>query len=336
MSTTTATAPVTFTWPYEGSQVVVTGNFDNWSQSLPLHKEQEDGPFAGTRDFDVGYEIQYKFVVDGRWCIDLAAGIIRDESGNENNVLRVEALSQSEENRDIQLSKADQTVEDMPSQIPESITTHTPELVAAEAASMASNPLSTTTTTKPNNNSSDPAYDDSQMPSFTVRPVNMMEATFAAARAAENIEDVAVGSMSAADHHHEFVAPAKPQRHDSATATNPREVDPESEVTANESSSSENWDADEEDAGVDTTTAQRIPGAYATSQEDDDLDRLRAEDDDSERDLLQPAEDIAETRPRSSIPRYNIEDDAQYTNNAEPSSSGGKDPKRWKWWCSIL
>ncbi|KAJ3291931.1 hypothetical protein HK104_005687 [Borealophlyctis nickersoniae] len=84
---------VTFTWPHGGTTVIVTGTFDNWSQSHPLHKRDDgSGVFTGSRVFTHAEhaEIQYKFVVDGVWRADHDAPQCADGHGGVNNLLRIE------------------------------------------------------------------------------------------------------------------------------------------------------------------------------------------------------------------------------------------------------
>ncbi|RKO86206.1 hypothetical protein BDK51DRAFT_24651 [Blyttiomyces helicus] len=58
--------PVSFSWSHPAQEsVIVTGNFDDWSKSLPLEKVGEK--WVGVREFDDGQELLYKFVVDGVW-----------------------------------------------------------------------------------------------------------------------------------------------------------------------------------------------------------------------------------------------------------------------------
>ncbi|KAJ3776630.1 hypothetical protein FB446DRAFT_607252, partial [Lentinula raphanica] len=71
--------------PYtEPSVVIVTGSFDEWSQSVRLQK-REDG-FQGTAEITWNEKIAYKFVVDGQWVVNSQEPTEADNSGNVNNV----------------------------------------------------------------------------------------------------------------------------------------------------------------------------------------------------------------------------------------------------------
>ncbi|RCK63903.1 hypothetical protein Cantr_10832 [Candida viswanathii] len=82
----------TFTWPAGPQEVILTGTFDDWSQSLPLVK-QTDGSFSlevplpGETD-----DITYKYVVDGEWKVNPEEATTKDDAGNENNVIVKEQL----------------------------------------------------------------------------------------------------------------------------------------------------------------------------------------------------------------------------------------------------
>ena len=78
-------------WPYwVGSKIEVTGDLvGGWNRRVPLQffKEQE---VWRTQLWGVPPGVhQYKFIVDGRWCADLAAPSLLDEYGNVNNVVSV-------------------------------------------------------------------------------------------------------------------------------------------------------------------------------------------------------------------------------------------------------
>ncbi|GAV99458.1 carbohydrate-binding module family 48 partial [Lentinula edodes] len=76
---------VTFHWPHtEPNSVIVTGSFDEWSQSKRLQKG-EDG-FKGTAEINWNEKITYKFVVDGQWVVNNQEPTEADNSGNVNNV----------------------------------------------------------------------------------------------------------------------------------------------------------------------------------------------------------------------------------------------------------
>jgi hypothetical protein len=54
----------TFSWAHPANEVFVTGDFDDWKQTIKL--EKEDGVFKKTVELPTGKH-QYKFVVDGTW-----------------------------------------------------------------------------------------------------------------------------------------------------------------------------------------------------------------------------------------------------------------------------
>lgn len=87
---------ITFIWPYPANTVVATGTFDNWSCSLPLEK-QGDTFTASTQVDETITELQYKFVVDGVWCVDEAKEVTVDGKGNRNNIMRVQVESRQGE-----------------------------------------------------------------------------------------------------------------------------------------------------------------------------------------------------------------------------------------------
>ncbi|CAH00522.1 Mdg1p [Kluyveromyces lactis] len=60
----------TFTWPKGPQEVVVTGNFDNWTGSLPLVK-QPSGDFSLTMPLPPNDDDKFvfKFIVDGEWVV---------------------------------------------------------------------------------------------------------------------------------------------------------------------------------------------------------------------------------------------------------------------------
>ncbi|EJD53638.1 hypothetical protein AURDEDRAFT_20347, partial [Auricularia subglabra TFB-10046 SS5] len=66
--------------------VVVTGTFDNWSQSVPMTKTESG--FEATVSVPWDTDVVYKFVVDGQWLIDHQQPQQYDGSGSVNNVTR--------------------------------------------------------------------------------------------------------------------------------------------------------------------------------------------------------------------------------------------------------
>jgi hypothetical protein len=72
----------------EASLVVLTGTFNNWSQSQLLFAREGD-EWVCRVDLDPGV-YQYKFIVDGDWLLDPSnPDTAEDEAGNVNNVLEV-------------------------------------------------------------------------------------------------------------------------------------------------------------------------------------------------------------------------------------------------------
>jgi hypothetical protein len=72
----------------DASIVVLTGSFNNWSQSQ-LVFGRESGEWVCRVDLDPGV-YQYKFIVDGNWLLDPSnPETVEDEAGNLNNVLEV-------------------------------------------------------------------------------------------------------------------------------------------------------------------------------------------------------------------------------------------------------
>lgn len=72
----------------EASLVVLTGTFNNWSQSQLLFAREGD-EWVCRVDLDPGV-YQYKFIVDGDWLLDPSnSDTAEDEAGNVNNVIEV-------------------------------------------------------------------------------------------------------------------------------------------------------------------------------------------------------------------------------------------------------
>ncbi|KAI8845603.1 immunoglobulin E-set [Chytriomyces cf. hyalinus JEL632] len=85
---------VSFVWDsHQGNHksVIVTGSFDNWSQSVTMVKDAaNDARYLATvtlgPSFKKGDKITYKFIVDGEWRVSPSQPTEHDASGNENNV----------------------------------------------------------------------------------------------------------------------------------------------------------------------------------------------------------------------------------------------------------
>ncbi|HEX8354121.1 MAG TPA: DUF3471 domain-containing protein [Pyrinomonadaceae bacterium] len=72
----------------DASVVVLTGSFNNWSQSQLLFAREGD-EWVCRVDLDPGV-YRYKFIVDGDWLLDPSnPDTAEDEAGNLNNVLEV-------------------------------------------------------------------------------------------------------------------------------------------------------------------------------------------------------------------------------------------------------
>eukprot|EP01116_Phalansterium_solitarium_P019420 TRINITY_DN539_c0_g1_i3.p2 TRINITY_DN539_c0_g1~~TRINITY_DN539_c0_g1_i3.p2 ORF type:complete len:197 (+),score=29.15 TRINITY_DN539_c0_g1_i3:61-591(+) len=76
-----------FCWPYGGENVTVCGSFSNWTQKIPLTKD-DDGVWKTSLPLPVG-TYQFKYVVDGTWCYDMKKPTCTDSAGNTNNFVRI-------------------------------------------------------------------------------------------------------------------------------------------------------------------------------------------------------------------------------------------------------
>ncbi|KAL6948543.1 hypothetical protein ACO0QE_001011 [Hanseniaspora vineae] len=90
---------VTFTYPAGPNEVIVTGDFDLWRQSLPLVK-QIDGAFSLTMPIPVkslrdGNRLYFKYVVDGKWTIssDYPKASSSEDSSIFNNYIEIDEES---------------------------------------------------------------------------------------------------------------------------------------------------------------------------------------------------------------------------------------------------
>ncbi|CAO2650124.1 Nn.00g014160.m01.CDS01 [Neocucurbitaria sp. VM-36] len=79
----------TFTWEHSAHEVFVTGTFDDWRKTVKL--EKEDGIFKKTVELPKTHT-QYKFVVNGNWCVNDSARKEDDGHGITNNVLLPEDI----------------------------------------------------------------------------------------------------------------------------------------------------------------------------------------------------------------------------------------------------
>uniref|UniRef100_A0A1I8A6E4 5'-AMP-activated protein kinase subunit beta-1 n=1 Tax=Steinernema glaseri TaxID=37863 RepID=A0A1I8A6E4_9BILA len=81
--------PVVFKWK-GGSQaknVYVTGSWDQWKRKIPLVKSTQE--FTTIINLSPG-EHEYKFLVDGRWCVDDNIKKKANSLGSENNVIEID------------------------------------------------------------------------------------------------------------------------------------------------------------------------------------------------------------------------------------------------------
>jgi hypothetical protein len=78
--------PHEFIWKYGGNKVILTGTFDEWSQSILMTKDHT-GVFRSTVNLDASQTWHFKFVVDGVWRCSLDFCSETDVTGNVNNVL---------------------------------------------------------------------------------------------------------------------------------------------------------------------------------------------------------------------------------------------------------
>ncbi|KAJ8609052.1 hypothetical protein MRB53_039321 [Persea americana] len=82
-----------FYWRYEGSNVSVTGDFDDWKGETKM-QHTDDGHFVKVIDLPANTKIYYKFIVDGRWTIDGEA-LKEGEGQLENNYVLTGTAHQS-------------------------------------------------------------------------------------------------------------------------------------------------------------------------------------------------------------------------------------------------
>ena len=72
-----------------GDEVFVAGNFNGWDPTASPLKEDGDGVFSRTMFVEKG-ECEYKFVVNGTWCVDPACSDwVPNEMGSLNSVIKV-------------------------------------------------------------------------------------------------------------------------------------------------------------------------------------------------------------------------------------------------------
>ncbi|KAH6621889.1 hypothetical protein C7974DRAFT_361896 [Boeremia exigua] len=79
----------TFTWEHDAEDVYVTGTFDDWKKTVQL--EKEGSVFQKSVELPK-LKTQYKFVVNGNWCINESAPKEDDGHGIVNNILLPEDI----------------------------------------------------------------------------------------------------------------------------------------------------------------------------------------------------------------------------------------------------
>jgi len=80
--------PTKFTWRYGGNEVLLTGSFSNWRESVVLRRDGDEMT-AVLRLAPGSYD--YKFIVDNQWRYDGNQPVVKGRNGNINNVIHVEA-----------------------------------------------------------------------------------------------------------------------------------------------------------------------------------------------------------------------------------------------------
>ncbi|KAJ5950666.1 Immunoglobulin E-set [Penicillium vulpinum] len=83
----------TFQWPYNASEVFVTGTFDDWGKTVKLDRVGDI--FVKEVTISPVQKVHYKFVVDGIWTTDANAPQEDDGHNNTNNVLLPEDIKPS-------------------------------------------------------------------------------------------------------------------------------------------------------------------------------------------------------------------------------------------------
>ncbi|CAR21647.1 Mdg1p [Lachancea thermotolerans CBS 6340] len=93
-------AEYTFRWPEGPQDVILTGDFDNWSGSLPLVKSPR-GDFAITMPIPPSSKnkFHFKFIVDGQWMVSDNYDVDHSSEGIENNFLVVSSLPTPSSNK---------------------------------------------------------------------------------------------------------------------------------------------------------------------------------------------------------------------------------------------
>jgi 1,4-alpha-glucan branching enzyme len=73
----------------EAQQVLLTGSFNQWSESSDPMKRDKTGTWKKIKMLPQGKH-QYKFIVDGAWTLDPnCCDTVPNQYGTENNVIRI-------------------------------------------------------------------------------------------------------------------------------------------------------------------------------------------------------------------------------------------------------
>ncbi|CAI4039521.1 hypothetical protein SMKI_08G1890 [Saccharomyces mikatae IFO 1815] len=89
----------TFSWPAGPKDVILTGTFDDWRGTLPLVKTAR-GNFEITIPVKLANEhdkFQFKFIVDGIWCVSDSYKKEHVSEGIENNFVQIVDLVETQE-----------------------------------------------------------------------------------------------------------------------------------------------------------------------------------------------------------------------------------------------
>lgn len=82
--------PTTFTWRYGGTEVLLTGSFSNWRESVVLKPSKSGDVMTYVLSLHPG-TYEYKFIVDNQWRYDAKQPVVKGRNGNINNIIQVDA-----------------------------------------------------------------------------------------------------------------------------------------------------------------------------------------------------------------------------------------------------
>merc|ERR1711998_637763 len=85
--------PTKFTWRYGGNEVLLTGSFSNWRESVVLRRDGDEMT-AVLRLAPGSYD--YQFIVDNQWRYDGNQAVVKGRNGNINNIIHVQAQQSKE------------------------------------------------------------------------------------------------------------------------------------------------------------------------------------------------------------------------------------------------